>query len=69
MFGGDVVERAEEWRLAVTDDRGIRAMTHGLPEGRAGAHLTRDAALDIAISSNRASGATSVRSMIRAATA
>ena len=48
MFGGDVVERAEEWRLAVTDDRGIRAMTHGLPEGRAGAHLTRDAALALA---------------------
>ena len=47
-FGGDVVERAEEWRLAVTDDRGIRAMTHGLPEGRAGAQLTRDAALALA---------------------
>ena len=27
MFGGDVVERAEEWRVAVTDDGSVRAMT------------------------------------------
>ena len=39
MFGGDVAERAEEWRVAITDDGAVRAMTHALPEARAGAHL------------------------------
>jgi hypothetical protein len=48
MFGGDVVERAEEWRVAVTDDRSVRAMSHSLPEARAGAQLARDAALALA---------------------
>ena len=48
MFGGDLVERAEEWRVAVTDDRHVRAIVHSLPEGRAGAHLDRDAALALA---------------------
>ena len=34
MFGGDVVERAEEWRVAVTDDGAVRTMAHTLPESR-----------------------------------
>ncbi len=48
IFSGDILERAEEWRFAVADDRSIRAMSHSLPEARAGAHLTRDAALALA---------------------
>ena len=48
MLDGDVVERAEEWRVAVAGDRSVRAMIHSLPEARAGAHLTRDAALVVA---------------------
>jgi hypothetical protein len=47
-FDGDVAERAEEWRVAVTGDGRIRASTHTLPEARAGAHLARDAALALA---------------------
>jgi hypothetical protein len=47
-FGGDVVERAEEWRVAIADDGSVRAMTHTLPEGRAGAQLAREAALALA---------------------
>jgi hypothetical protein len=46
--GGDVAERAEEWRVSVNDDRSIRAMAHVLPEARPGAHLSRDAALALA---------------------
>lgn len=45
---GDVVERAEEWRLAITDDGRVRAMTHALPESRAGARLSRAAARTLA---------------------
>jgi hypothetical protein len=48
MFDGDVAERAEEWRVAVTDDGTVRAMTHALPEARPGAHLQRDAAQALA---------------------
>jgi len=48
MFGGDVVDRAEEWRVAVQDDGRIRAMAHALPEARAGASLARDDALALA---------------------
>jgi hypothetical protein len=48
MFGGDVVERADEWRVAITNDRAVRAMSHSLPEARPGAHLTRDDALALA---------------------
>ena len=47
-FDGDVADRAEEWRVAVTDDGAIRAMAHTLPEARAGAHLGRDDALALA---------------------
>ena len=47
-FGGDIVERAEEWRVAVTDDGAVRAIAHTLPEARAGAHLARDAAQALA---------------------
>ena len=48
MFGGDVVERAEEWRIAIANDASVRAMSHALPESRPGAHLSRDAALGLA---------------------
>ena len=48
MFGGDVAERAEEWRVAITNDGAVRTMAHVLPEARAGAHLTRDAAQALA---------------------
>lgn len=47
-FGGDVVARAEEWRVTVANDRSIRTIVHALPEARPGAHLSRQAALDIA---------------------
>ncbi|MHB8493330.1 MAG: hypothetical protein ACYC9Z_11735 [Casimicrobiaceae bacterium] len=45
-FGGDVVERAEEWRVTVASDRSIRTIIHALPEGRPGANLPRQAALE-----------------------
>ena len=41
-FDGDVVERAEEWRVTIADDRSVRALVHTLPEQRAGARLARD---------------------------
>jgi hypothetical protein len=47
-FGGDVVERAEEWRVSIADDRSVRAMVHALPEARPGARLGRDSALALA---------------------
>jgi hypothetical protein len=47
-FEGDVAERAEEWRVAITDDRRVRAMSHLLPEQRAGERLSRDDALALA---------------------
>lgn len=48
MFGGDVIARAEEWRVSINDDKTVRAMSHALPEARPGAHLSRDAALALA---------------------
>ncbi|HET6803648.1 MAG TPA: type II CAAX endopeptidase family protein [Casimicrobiaceae bacterium] len=47
-FDGDVVERAEEWRVTIADDRSVRALAHTLPEQRAGAKLARDAAQALA---------------------
>ena len=47
-FGGDVVARAEEWRVTVANDRSIRTIVHALPEALPGAHLSRQAALAIA---------------------
>ncbi len=47
-FGGDVVDRAEEWRVTVNGDGSIRQATHTLPEGRAGATLPRDQAQKLA---------------------
>ena len=48
MFGGDVIERAEEWRVAIANDGSVRAMSHALPEARPGARLSREAALALA---------------------
>jgi hypothetical protein len=48
MFGGDVVEHAEEWRIAIANDASVRTIIHALPESRAGARLSRDAALALA---------------------
>ncbi|HSQ80061.1 MAG TPA: type II CAAX endopeptidase family protein, partial [Casimicrobiaceae bacterium] len=47
-FGGDVVARAEEWRVTVASDRSVRTVVHELPEARAGARLSRQAAFEIA---------------------
>ncbi len=47
-FGGDVVARAEEWRVTVANDRSVRTIVHALPEARPGAHLPRQAALELA---------------------
>jgi hypothetical protein len=47
-FEGDVVARAEEWRVTVAGDGGIRTITHAVPESRPGAKLSRDAALTLA---------------------
>lgn len=43
-FDGDVVDRAEEWRVAVAGNGEVRQVVHRLPEGRAGASLDRPAA-------------------------
>mgnify|MGYP003694490543 CR=1 FL=1 len=40
-FAGDVAERAEEWRVSVTGDGGVRTFRHALPEARPGAKLAR----------------------------
>jgi membrane protease YdiL (CAAX protease family) len=47
-FGGDIGERAEEWRVSVGTLGDVRTQRHTLPEGRPGASLTRDAAQAIA---------------------
>ena len=47
-FSGDVSERAEEWRVTVDGMGGVRQVRHRLPEARAGASLTREAALALA---------------------
>jgi hypothetical protein len=43
-FDGDVVERVEEWRVAVAGNGDVRQVVHRLPEGRPGANLERPAA-------------------------
>jgi len=43
-FEGSVAERAEEWRVAVQGDGGVRQVVHRIPEERAGAKLERAAA-------------------------
>ena len=47
-FHGDVVERAEEWRVSVVGDGAVRQIRHRLPESTSGANLDRDAALAVA---------------------
>jgi hypothetical protein len=47
-FSGDVVDRAEEWRITVNNNGSIRQVRHGLPEGRAGESLARADAQSIA---------------------
>jgi hypothetical protein len=48
MFEGDVAARAEEWRVSVEPDGGVRQLRHILPEARPGARLAKDAALAVA---------------------
>jgi hypothetical protein len=48
-FDGDVVERAEEWRVTVNGDGTLRQARHALPEQRAGARLSRDDAHALAV--------------------
>ena len=43
-FDGDVVQRAEEWQLFVTDTREAWPIAHELPEARPGASLDEGAA-------------------------
>ena len=40
--GGDVADRAEEWRVTVTGDGTVRQVRHQLPEKRPGAKLSRE---------------------------
>ena len=47
-FDGDIVARAEEWRVTVVGDGAIRQVRHRLPESTPGATLDRDAALALA---------------------
>lgn len=47
-FDGDVSARAEEWRIGIDNDGSVRSFVHVLPEGRAGASLTQDAARSLA---------------------
>jgi hypothetical protein len=53
--GGDVADRAEEWRVAVDGTGKVRGLTHRLPEQRPGAHLTREEARVLANRELRAS--------------
>ena len=46
--GGDVADRAEEWRVTVAGDGSVRQVRHVLPERRAGARLSRDDAKSLA---------------------
>ena len=46
--GADVADRAEEWRVTIHGDGHVRQVMHQLPEGRAGARLSRDGARSIA---------------------
>jgi membrane protease YdiL (CAAX protease family) len=47
-FEGDVADRAEEWRVFVTDTGDVRTIQHTLPEGRAGASLDEPSARALA---------------------
>jgi hypothetical protein len=49
-FEGDVAERAEEYRVSLDENGGIRRFEHRIPEGRAGAALEREAARALALS-------------------
>ncbi|MEP6996500.1 MAG: type II CAAX endopeptidase family protein [Betaproteobacteria bacterium] len=42
--GGDVADRAEEWRVTVAGDGKVRQVRHQLPEKQAGARLSREQA-------------------------
>lgn len=53
-FEGDVVDRAEEWRVSVDGSGHVRVVHHALPESREGARLSRDEALAIAARAVRA---------------
>ena len=46
--GGDVADRAEEWRVTVTGDGTVRQVRHALPEKRPGAMLSREQARTLA---------------------
>ena len=48
-FQGDVVDRAEEWRVMIGADAQVRSVQHVLPEGRAGASLDQPAARQLAL--------------------
>jgi hypothetical protein len=46
--GGDVADRAEEWRVTVAGDGTVRQVRHQLPEKRPGAKLSREQARTLA---------------------
>jgi hypothetical protein len=46
--GGDVVDRAEEWRVTIDGESKVRGVRHWLPEQRPGAKLTREEARSLA---------------------
>ena len=46
--GGDVADRAEEWRVTVAGDGKVRGVRHRLPEQRPGAKLSREQARSLA---------------------
>ena len=46
--GGDVADRAEEWRVTVAGDGTLRQVRHPLPEKRPGATLSREQARSLA---------------------
>ncbi len=46
--GGDVADRAEEWRVTVAGDGEVRQLRHQLPEQRPGAKLSREQARALA---------------------
>jgi hypothetical protein len=46
--GGDVADRAEEWRVTVTGDGTVRQIRHQLPEKQPGAKLSREQARTLA---------------------
>ncbi|HEY7058463.1 MAG TPA: lysostaphin resistance A-like protein, partial [Vicinamibacterales bacterium] len=48
-FEGDVVDRAEEWRVSVSDTGEVRMVQHTLPEGRPGASLDEPVARALAV--------------------